>query len=492
MEKYASWSKEDLIRRIVSLESAEGADNKMEHDSKNEIDRSSDVSSDKKQGSKKARPFDMSKYHQRRVAFKVAYFGWAYAGFARQGNEKDIPTVEGQILNALMTTKLITDLENCNYSRCGRTDKGVSALGQVIALDVRSNVSPDGDEKANATELPYVETLNRLLPPDIRILAWAPVSSTFNARFDCNSRTYRYYFAKGDLDIERMREALQYFGGTHDFRNFCKLDPSKNIVNYERTVLDIDLIPAKDEFPGTSPRQTTSHSNDYDMWYLQLKGTAFLWHQVRCMMAILFLIGQGLESPAIIKDLVDIGKYNSKPEYNMASELPLVLYDCEFEPIPWRFSGLENSLWNEREGGLMLDGRVLQTVGAGGTYALQPQDTSSTSDSAPLRLYEHLQSQWQVHHIKSLLIANLINDSQSFRVPIPLSQPHNPPLTALATLAELLQLGVKRKATDIPHGGGQTSRTHRYIKLQDRPRCDSDDTKKQKYSRKKQKVQSAA
>lgn len=30
--------------------------------------------------------------------------------------------------------------DTCNYHRSGRTDKGVSALGQVISIDLRSNL----------------------------------------------------------------------------------------------------------------------------------------------------------------------------------------------------------------------------------------------------------------------------------------------------------------------------------------------------------------
>jgi tRNA pseudouridine38/39 synthase len=30
--------------------------------------------------------------------------------------------------------------EGSNYHRCGRTDKGVSAFGQVISLDLRTNL----------------------------------------------------------------------------------------------------------------------------------------------------------------------------------------------------------------------------------------------------------------------------------------------------------------------------------------------------------------
>lgn len=33
-----------------------------------------------------------------------------------------------------------------------------------------------------------------------------------------------------------------------------------------------------------------------ELWAITIKGSAFLWHQVRCMVAVLFMIGQGLES----------------------------------------------------------------------------------------------------------------------------------------------------------------------------------------------------
>ena len=43
--------------------------------------------------------------------------------------------------------------------------------------------------------------LNKVLPPDIRVLAWAPVPSEFSARFDCDQRTYTYIFPKGKLSV---------------------------------------------------------------------------------------------------------------------------------------------------------------------------------------------------------------------------------------------------------------------------------------------------
>ncbi len=44
------------------------------------------------------------------------------------------------LFDGLLKTRLIESRAISNYSRCGRTDKGVSAFGQVIALDLRSNL----------------------------------------------------------------------------------------------------------------------------------------------------------------------------------------------------------------------------------------------------------------------------------------------------------------------------------------------------------------
>ncbi len=41
---------------------------------------------------------------------------------------------------------------------------------------------------------------------------------------------------------------------------------------------------------------------------MTISGHAFLMHQVRCMAGILFLIGNGLETPDIVKHMLDIEK----------------------------------------------------------------------------------------------------------------------------------------------------------------------------------------
>ena len=63
-------------------------------------------------------------------------------------------------------------------------------------------------------ELPYISILNRQLPHDIRILGWSDVDlNVFDARFSCTSRKYKYYFPKGNLNVEAMDQASKLLLG---------------------------------------------------------------------------------------------------------------------------------------------------------------------------------------------------------------------------------------------------------------------------------------
>ena len=387
------------------------------------------------------REFNPSKYSSRYIALKFAYLGQRYNGLEyHTNNDTPLPTIEEELWKALNKARLIfptpntglgdeeVNWEGCEYSKCGRTDKGVSAFGQVVSLRVRSNrpfhraepVDPNeaipksalvstvvsGDTKLALPtldacgdnlsarpqppdaegdsvsfhsindEIPYVQVLNRLLPPDIRILAWcASLPPDFSARFSCQERQYRYFFTQpafnptpgslsnsngispvthpnkrreGWLDIEAMRQAAHQFVGLHDFRNFCKIDPSKQIENFERRVFyaDIEEVnpqtglvgyidqPGFREFEFPFPSNSHPHNSELlstpKIYSFTLHGSAFLWHQVRHMVSILFLIGQGLEPPSLIKSLLETRLIPCKPIYEMADDAPLVLWDCIF------------------------------------------------------------------------------------------------------------------------------------------------------------------
>lgn len=308
--EYEDWTKQELISKLRQLEST----SKSEHSARPRHFKTPRNT---------PRPFDFDKHSLRFIALRFAYMGWNYSGLAYQAEPTPLPTVEQVLLDALAKTKLITDADPncCDFSRCGRTDRGVSAMNQVISLKVRSNLLPEDqkDPSKDSKELPYINILNSLLPADIRLTAVSlRPNPGFDARFSCKYRHYRYFFRKGDLDIELMNEAAHNYEGTHDFRNFCKIDGSKQITNYTRQIM----------------LATIMHSQD-DYYFLDLKGLAFLWHQVRCMMAILFAVGQGLEQPSIVTQLMDVAQYPRKPHFEMANDIPLILYDCVFPEMEW-------------------------------------------------------------------------------------------------------------------------------------------------------------
>ena len=359
-------------------------------------------------------PFDPSRYSTRFIALKFAYLGQRYNGLEYVANNPTpLPTVEEELWRALAKTRLIfptgeaaergeVSWEGCEYSKCGRTDKGVSAFGQVVALRVRSArpvpglakrkkkekqavVEGDVQEEQEQQqveeevvkefdpvrdELPYIQLLNRVLPHDIRALAWCPEPPEgFNARFSCEERRYRYFFTnpgfapvpgargvqrtvngkslrEGWLDIEAMQDAAKRLEGVHDFRNFCKIDPSKQISNHERriyhaSIQEIDTRQSPAGYVGWPQCSVDGKEESRDagadaevqipkLYSFNVNGSAFLWHQVRNMVAVLFLVGQGLEPPSVVSDVLDTDKTPTRPKYEMAADAPLVLWDCIF------------------------------------------------------------------------------------------------------------------------------------------------------------------
>lgn len=414
---------------------------------------------------KQIREIDPSKYHTRFIALKFAYLGQRYNGFEHtNGNYTPLPTIEEEVWKALRKTRLILppdtgaldntpaplkpfsiSWEGCQYSKAGRTDRGVSAFGQVIGIRVRSSRPKvqkkeghgehlqnanaakqdedrmDLDDDSNvdskwddiADELPYIHILNRVLPEDIKVLAWCPhPPAGFDARFSCRERRYKYFFTQpafsptpgppgfiqgardskyreGWLDIDAMRSAAKCFEGVHDFRNFCKLDTSKQIENFQRIIYyaDIELedpqtnTPGYVGQPGFGPFEDRTDNNNNNsntkttaqVYSFTLHGSAFLWHQVRHMVGLLFLIGQGLESPSIVPDLLDISKNPGRPTYEMASDAPLVLWDCKFpdeksgsreDALDWVYAGdpRMNKSQNARGDGKFGTGGIVETL----------------------------------------------------------------------------------------------------------------------------------
>ena len=391
---YETWTREELIARLkeltgshntqqmtISTSTSTSPSQPLVSSSSSSTPLSPSRSGSKKtlqEGSKSKREFDFSAYPTRKIALKFSYAGMGYGGLAWQALPTPLPTVEGVLFAALAKARLVDpngELEGCGWERCGRTDRGVSAAGQVVSLYVRSSnrrsATPaqasgasggalDDDVDASAPieperDIRYLHTLNAILPPSIRVYAWAPVASSFSARFSCRTRHYKYFFSARNLDVDAMRAGAARLVGEHDFRNLCKLDPSKQLTSFRRRVVRADISPVVAD-DGSGMR----------MHVLDLVGSAFLYNQVRHIMAVLLLIGARLEAPSVVSALLNADpdhdddggstvrapqpaalpegeeppppRVTCKPEYQMADALPLVLWDCTYaaEDVQWR------------------------------------------------------------------------------------------------------------------------------------------------------------
>lgn len=253
--------------------------------------------------------------------------------------------LEYHLFKALIKVCLIENRESSNYHRCGRTDKGVSAFSQVISIDVRSKfaVAEQMTEAGVRDEINYCEAMNRVLPSNIKCVAWAPLqNAAYSARFDCKRRVYRYFFPRGGMNVVAMQQACDHLVGIHDFRNLCKMDVQNGVVEFVR------------EIKAANIREATKSLSDpsYDMFYLELVGKAYLWHQVRCLMAILLLVGQEQERPDVVRELFDVKRNPCTPQYSMASDVALNLYEVgykdaddyddgvEFDAVQWQYDEL--------------------------------------------------------------------------------------------------------------------------------------------------------
>lgn len=110
-----------------------------------------------------------------------------------------------------------------SFQRAARTDKGVSAAANLISLKLII------DENT-------IQLLNDNLPKQIRVFGYRKVTQSFDAKTNCDARTYMYllptmafcpideltkedYRASEDV-IKLVNETLKLYLGTHNFHNF--------------------------------------------------------------------------------------------------------------------------------------------------------------------------------------------------------------------------------------------------------------------------------
>lgn len=202
-----------------------------------------------------------------RIALKIAYDGRRFYGFQRQPK---LRTVEGEIIKALTKLGIIEDPRDANFKGASRTDRGVSAFGNVIAFNT------------SRPELTYPRILNHHLR-DVWVLGRAQVPEDFHPRFWSRGKVYRYYLLDEGFDIEKMKSCAELFVGIHDFSNFARIEGNKNPI---RKIDKVRVLPSG------------------NVIVVEIKGESFLWEMVRRIVTALKLCGSDVLSIEEIKRML--------------------------------------------------------------------------------------------------------------------------------------------------------------------------------------------
>jgi len=160
-------------------------------------------------------------YKTRRLKLIIAYDGAEFAGWQSQSHRN---TVQDHVERAF--ERVLG--RSVRIHGAGRTDAGVHALAQCAHVDLPY-------DRLSARR--WIEALNALLPPEIRVLRCRYVSNDFHARLSAKGKVYRYriwlapvlppfehhraWHIPRPIDLRILKRAAKRFVGTHDFAGFA-------------------------------------------------------------------------------------------------------------------------------------------------------------------------------------------------------------------------------------------------------------------------------
>ena len=218
------------------------------------------------------------------IKLTLEYDGTNYSGWQIQKNT--VYTIQEKLQEALAKI----NKKPVKVQGASRTDAGVHATGQVAncILDVAIPIE----------RVPVA--LNRLLPDDIVCKKAEKVGMDFHSRYDSSAKKYRYrifnkklpsvfvrnyvYHYIYDINLSLMKQACEYFIGTHDFTSFQASGcAAKNTI---KTIESMDIYQRKPEI------------------WLEIKGDGFLYNMVRIIVGTLIELSMGKIQLSDIKNII--------------------------------------------------------------------------------------------------------------------------------------------------------------------------------------------
>ncbi len=222
----------------------------------------------------------------RNIKLTIEYDGKDFNGWQKQPNKLNI---QGEIERAIF---LVTG-EQVELIASGRTDAGVHALRQIANFKTNSNIPIEK----------FPVAINSKLKKSIRVQQAEEVEERFHARYNCKRKTYCYvinntqqgsaifrnleYFFPLPLNVEKMKKAISYFVGEHDFKAFkASGTSSKTSV---RTIYEAEILQKEGRI------------------IIKLTGNGFLYNMVRIIAGTLLEVGLEKIEPEKIPEIIKQG-----------------------------------------------------------------------------------------------------------------------------------------------------------------------------------------
>lgn len=222
----------------------------------------------------------------RNIKLIIEFDGSNFCGWQRQPKGRTVQKV-------IETAIYKATGEEIMINGSSRTDAGVHAREMVANFVTNSTIPADK----------FREAINTRLPEDVSIIKSEEVHMDFHARYSSKGKTYSYtiinryerlslghqylYHYKYKLEVDKMKNACQYFIGKHDFRAF--MSPGSSIKTTIRTVTNLYI------------------EQDRDRIKIFITADGFLYNMVRIIVGTLIKIGNGKLEAEDVRNVIAEG-----------------------------------------------------------------------------------------------------------------------------------------------------------------------------------------